>query len=248
MDTRTTHHLAPLPLAGVLVLDLTRSHASPYCSLLLAELGAQVIKLPSLDPDNEGVTRISAALWRRQRAVQAEIDPSLASTRASTDSDGFEEMLARTDVLLENKPGLMSQLGLDWAELHHLYPRLVLASIPEFSQAKTSTWTGAPARSVARDAPAARHGDGGSPAQAGTSVEDLATGMSSALAIQAALIAQARNGMGSHVDSTVLSRQIALLASALTGQSRVHEAQGAAAPKPGLTAMPLNNARSSSCG
>jgi crotonobetainyl-CoA:carnitine CoA-transferase CaiB-like acyl-CoA transferase len=221
MDTRTALP-ATTPLVGVLVLDLTRSYASPYCSLLLAELGAQVIKLPSLEPNSEGVTRIAAALKRHGQATPADAHDAPGNLPKSGDFDGFQELLGRADVLLENRPGLLSQLGHEWAEIHRLYPRLILASIHEYSHSKALRWpsdsNGGPHRSSPLKGPA--NAEGGSPAQAGTSVEDLATGMSATLAIQAALIAQARTGLGRHVDSTVLCRQIALLASALGSQVR----------------------------
>lgn len=246
MDTRTAPP-HPAPLAGILVLDLTRSYASPYCGLLLAELGAQVVKLPSLDLDSEGVSRMAAALTRHSRAAQAQSDGTADALTENGDSDGFEAMLDRADVLLENRPGLLAQLGHDWAEIHRLYPRLILASIPEFTQAKAVRWPNAANGGPQADSllKGSRHAEGGSPAQAGTSVEDLATGMSSALAIQAALIAQARTGRGSRVDSTVLSRQIALLASALTSQERV-PAQAQSRPETAEAALPV--APSRACG
>jgi crotonobetainyl-CoA:carnitine CoA-transferase CaiB-like acyl-CoA transferase len=247
MDTRTAPP-STAPLAGILVLDLTRSYASPYCSLLLAELGAQVIKLPSLEPDSEGVTRIAAALTRHSRALQAGASGEDGIQHGSTDGDGFEALLARADVLLENRPGLMAQLGHDWADIHRLYPRLILANIPEFAQAKTLRWPSGANGGV--DTASARkgsgHTEGGSPAQAGTSVEDLATGMSSALAIQAALISQVRTGLGSHVDSTVLSRQVTLLAAALGSQSRVSDRHGPEAANPVRSGVPHSSTRSPS--
>src|SRR3954451_20317712 len=121
-----------LPLAGIRVLDLTRLLPGAYCTLLLADLGADVVKVEEpesgdymrrMPPLVDGQSRLFNALNRNKRSVALNLKTS----------PGKEALLAlaeKADVLVEgNRPGVMERLGLGWDTLHGRNPRLVMCSI-----------------------------------------------------------------------------------------------------------------------
>src|SRR5262245_34518179 len=125
------------PLAGTFVLDLTRVLAGPYCTMVLGDLGARVVKVeePERGDDARGigpfVGGVSAYFWSLNRGKQ-----SIAlDLRADADRAVFERLLARADVLVENfRPGVMERLGFGFTALHARFPRLVVASTSGFGQ------------------------------------------------------------------------------------------------------------------
>jgi CoA:oxalate CoA-transferase len=129
--------IPPGPLDGLVVLDLTRVLAGPYCTLVLAELGARVIKVErpghgddarEVGPFMNGKSAYFMSLNRGKESIA--LDLAAAGDRAI-----FEKLLARADVLVENyRPGVLAKHGLGWDTLHARYPRLVLASISGFGQ------------------------------------------------------------------------------------------------------------------
>jgi crotonobetainyl-CoA:carnitine CoA-transferase CaiB-like acyl-CoA transferase len=219
----------PGPLSHLRVLDLTRVLAGPWCTQLLADLGATVIKIER--PGGGDDTRTWGPPWLRDRAgaPTAESAYYLACNRGKlsvavdfTHREGQElvRALARQcDVLVENfKVGGLARHGLDYAALLGDNPRLVYCSITGFGQ----------------DGPyAARAGydfmiqgmsgfmsvtgerddqPGGGPQKAGIAIADLMTGMYAANAIQAALAHRDRTGCGQHVDACLLDSAVAMMA------------------------------------
>ncbi|MEN8161094.1 MAG: CoA transferase, partial [Myxococcota bacterium] len=128
---------APGPLAGTLVLDLSRVLAGPYCTLVLADLGARVVKIEApergddarrIGPFVGGRSAYFASLNRGKQSLALDL-------KAAADRQHFELLLARADVLVENfRPGVMQRLGYGWRELHQRHPRLVMTSASGFGQ------------------------------------------------------------------------------------------------------------------
>src|SRR5512145_762517 len=208
------------PLAGIFVLDLTRVLAGPYCTMVLADLGARVVKVEAPERGDDArqigpfVGGVSAYFWSLNRGKQ-----SIAlDLRADPDRAVLEKLLARADVLVENfRPGVLERLGLGWDALHARLPRLVLASTSGFGQ------TGPYARRPAYDVVVQGMGGimsltgqpGGPPTRVGTSTGDITAGLFTAVGVLAALVERAHTGRGRHVDVAMLDCQVATLENAI---------------------------------
>jgi CoA:oxalate CoA-transferase len=221
----------PGPLAGILVVDLTRVLAGPFCTMVLADLGARVIKVEApgkgddarqIGPFVGGRSAYFMSLNRGKESIA--LDLKQADDRAV-----FEKLLARADVLAENfRPGVMERLGYGWEALHRRHPRLIVASTSGFGQ------TGPYARRPAYDIVAQAMGGvmsltghpGGPPTRVGTSIGDITAGLFTAIGIQSALIERAGSGAGRWVDVAMLDAQVATLENAIARYVATGEVPG----------------------
>ena len=213
------------PLAGIVVVDLTRILAGPYATMLLADLGARVIKveLPGQGDDTREVGPfVEHETGGRTSAYFASVNRNKESIaldlKADPDRAILDQLLARADVLVENfRPGVMAKLGLGWEALHARFPRLVMASISGFGQ--TGPYRELHAYDMVVQAMSGVMSvtgpEGGPPVRVGVSIGDLAAGMFGAIGIQAALLERARGGPARHVDVAMFDGQVALLENAL---------------------------------
>ncbi len=208
------------PLQGILVLDLTRVLAGPYCTMLLADLGARVVKLeaPGRGDDARAIGPFVAGRSAYFSSLNRGKESLALDLKQAADRERFERLLSRADVLVENfRPGVMERLGYAWPVLHGRHPRLVLASISGFGQ------TGPYAARPAYDAIVQGMGGimsltgqaGGPPTRVGTSIGDIAAGLFAAVGIEAALLERERSGEGRHVDVAMLDAQVAILENAI---------------------------------
>jgi crotonobetainyl-CoA:carnitine CoA-transferase CaiB-like acyl-CoA transferase len=205
-------------LAGVRVLDLSRMLAGPYGSMLLADMGAEVIKVEEPDggdpmramgppflPDGESAYFL--AINRNKKSVA--IDLHAEAGRAV-----FHALVRDADVVWENfRPGVMERLGCGYADLSVLNPRLVMCSISAYGQ--EGPYREHPAFDLALQA---RGGGmsvtgepGRPPARMGLPMGDLSGGLFGALAVCAALASRAATGRGVRVDLSLLDCQVSLL-------------------------------------
>ena len=214
------------PLEGIKVLDLSRVLAGPWCTQLLADLGAEVLKVerPFVGDDTrhwgppwhgEGDKRVAAYFLSCNRGKR-----SAAIDFAQTEGAALvRDLAARADVVVENfKVGGLKKFGLGAASLRSDNPRLVYASITGFGQ------DGPYADRAGYDFMIQAMGGlmsitglpdgqpGGGPMRVGVAVADLFTGMYTAVAILAALYRREKTGEGSHVDMALLDTQLAVLA------------------------------------
>ena len=212
--------MADGPLAGTLVLDLTRVLAGPYCTMVLSDLGARVIKVEApgrgddarqIGPFVEGKSAYFLSLNRGKESIALDL-------KEDVDRDVFEQLLARADVLVENfRPGAMERMGYGFADLHRRFPALVYASTSGFGQ------TGPASRRPAYDIVVQAMGGimsltgqpGGPPTRVGTSLGDIAAGLFTAVGIQSALLARSADGKGRQVDVAMLDAQVAILENAI---------------------------------
>jgi CoA:oxalate CoA-transferase len=221
---------APGPLAGTLVVDLTRVLAGPFCTLVLVDLGARVIKVEApggedsrrIGPFIEGRSAYFLSLNRGKESIALDL-------KDEADRAIFEKLLARADVLTENfRPGVMERLGYGWGALHERFPRLVMASTSGFGQ------TGPYAERPAYDIVAQAMGGimsltghpGGPPTRVGTSTGDITAGLFTATGILAALLERERSGRGRHVDVAMLDSQVATLENAIARHQATGETPG----------------------
>ena len=126
-----------MPLSGIRVLDLTRLLPGPFCTMLLADMGADVIKIE--DPDQGDYMRWSPPLLDGQSVLFNAINRNKRSVSLNLKSDAGRDLLLRliegADVLVEgNRPGVMKRLGLGWDVVHSRNPRLVMCSITGYGQ------------------------------------------------------------------------------------------------------------------
>jgi CoA:oxalate CoA-transferase len=208
------------PLAGTLVVDLSRVLAGPFCTLVLADLGARVVKVEA-PQGGDDARRIGPFVGGRSAyflSVNRGKESIALDLRETDDRALFERLLARADVLVENfRPGAMERLGYGWELLHARFPRLVVASTSGFGQ------TGPYARRPAYDVVVQGMGGimsltgqpGGPPTRVGTSTGDITAGLFTAVGVLAALVERAQSGRGRRVDVAMLDCQVATLENAI---------------------------------
>ncbi len=220
--------LAALPLAGTIVVDFTHVLAGPFCTQMLADAGADVIKVERpegeyarirgarrIGDDGVMVSAYNVAVNRGKKSLALDLK-SPAGLAVALD------LIAQADVAIENYgPGVLARLGVDFACLHEQYPRLVTASISLFGDAARGTTLGhrsglaivaegeSAVTSVTRD----RAGD---PVLLGMPLGDMATGMASYGAIVTALLQRERTGKGQHVDLSMVKTLLGLNSTLLT--------------------------------
>lgn len=226
-------------LTGVTVLEICNVAAGPFCGMLLADMGADVIKvehpeggdtLRSWPPISEGYSENFASLNRNKRSVTLNLkDPNdLALAR---------ELALTVDVLIENnRPGVMDRLGLGYAELQAANPKLIYCSISAYGQSGPRSQEGgfdltiqamSGLMSVTGEA-------GGEPVKCGVPVADFSAGLYGAFAIASALRAAQASGQGTHIDVPMLGATLgiaALQTSEFFGSGRDPVKLGSAHPR-----------------
>ena len=207
-------------LDGIRVLDLSRFVAGPYCAMLLADMGAEVVKIErpgegertrAIEPGVDGQSFYCFVVNRNKQGL------TLDYTRPAG-MEILHELIRQADVLVENfRPGVMEALGCDWDVVHRLNPRLVMVRISGFGQ------DGPMAHRQCFDAVAQAESGimdltgqpDGPPTMAGTTIIDYTTGMYAAMGALAALFERSRSGVGQMVDVSLLDSATSLLLSAL---------------------------------
>ena len=210
-----------MPLSGIRVLDLTRLLPGPFCSLLLADLGADVIKVEEpgrgdymrwYPPLRDGQSVAFNAINRNKRSITL----NLKSERGK---ELFLELVKGADVLLEgNRPGVMDRLGLGWDVLSKANPELVMCAITGYGQAGPyRDRAGHDLNYMAIAGALSLNSRPGEPIHPlGVQVADLGGGaQSAAIAILAALVAVQRGGSGRYLDVSMLDGALTWLASPL---------------------------------
>ena len=208
------------PLKNLLVVDLTRVLVGPYCTMILSDLGARVIKIeaPEIGDDSRGfgpfIDDYSAYFMSLNRGKE-----SIAlNLKNEDDKKVFEKILAKADILVENfKPGTLEKWGFGWNEVSKKYPKLIYASASGFGQ--TGPLKGLPAYDMVVQ------GMGGlmsvtghpnsEPTRVGTSIGDITAGLFTAIGINAALYDRQKTGKGAFIDVSMLDCQIAILENAI---------------------------------
>ncbi|HYT95004.1 MAG TPA: CoA transferase, partial [Gemmataceae bacterium] len=212
--------MATGPLADVTVIDLTRVLAGPFCTMMLAELGARVIKVENPDggddarhfgPFVDGKSAYFLSLNRGKESIALNL-------KEPADRAVLLDLVRRGDVLVENyRPGTLERLGLGYERLREVNPRLIYAAVSGFGH--TGPWSGRPAYDMIVQAlgglMSVTGEPGGPPTKAGTSIGDITGGLFVLAGITSALYHRARTGSGVKVDVSMLDGQIAILESAV---------------------------------
>ena len=204
----------PGPLDGLLIADFSRVLAGPYCTMLLGDLGATVIKVESpagddtrnwMPPDRNGVATYYMAINRNKLSITLDLN-------ASTDLQLAHELASRADVFIENfKPGGLKRFGLDYDSVQQHNAGIIYASISGFGTEQGASLPGYDLIVQAMSGLMSLTGDSDGPAyRSGISVFDVMAGLHATIGILAALNHRNHSGEGQHVE-------VSLLATALSG-------------------------------
>ena len=205
------------PLESITVLDLSRALAGPYCTMMLADMGAEIIKIemPGRGDDSrswgppfvEGESAYFMSVNRNKKSITLNL-------KSEKSKEIIEKLIKKADVVVENfRPGTMDKLGLSYENVAELNPEIIYASISGFGQdgpyrllpgfdqviqgmGGLMSVTGEP---------------GGSPIKVGVAVADIAGGMFAAYGIMIALFNRQRTGKGQMIDVSLLDSQVAWL-------------------------------------
>ncbi|HKF72614.1 MAG TPA: CaiB/BaiF CoA-transferase family protein [Stellaceae bacterium] len=219
------------PLSGITVVDLSRILAGPYCTFLMAELGARVIKIEppgkgddarEYGPFKNGVSTYFSSINRGKESIALDL-------KAEADRRILDRLLERADVIVENfRPGTMEKLGYGWETLHARYPKLIYASASGFGH------TGPLSKEPAYDMVVQGLGGimsitghpGQPPVRIGMSIGDIGAGLYTTVAVNAALLHRERTGEATKVDIAMFDCQLALLENAIMRYTVTSEVPG----------------------
>lgn len=227
------------PLEGVRVIEFCSVAAGPFCAMLLADMGADVIKVENPDggdtmrawpPLSEGFSENFASLNRNKRSVTLDLKDAEGNRRA-------RELIASADVVIENnRPGVMKRLGLDYETSKTANPKLVYCSISAFGQEgprskeagfdlTLQAMSGVMSVTGEPDAP---------PVKCGVPISDFGTGLYAAYAIASTLFRIRGGGEGAHIDASMFGATLAMAAlqtSEYFGSGRDPKRLGSAHPR-----------------
>jgi CoA:oxalate CoA-transferase len=204
------------PFTGLKVIDLTRVLAGPYCTMLLADFGANVIKVEMpergddarhIGPFIEEKSTYFMSLNRGKRSIALNL-------KDEADKATFETLLESADVVVENyRPGTFEKFGYDWETLHKRFPSLILASASGFGQ--TGPYSKKPAYDMVVQAMGGIMSltghEGNPPTRVGSSIGDIGAGLFTTIGIASALYHREKTGEATRIDVSMLDCQVALL-------------------------------------
>ena len=205
------------PLSGVRVIDLTRILSGPFCTMLLGDMGADVIKIESGrdgDPIRKAGARVNELSWyfasfnRNKRSMALEL-------RSARGKEILARMLQTGDVLVENyRPGVLAEMGFDDERLRQLNPRLVVASITGYGT--SGPYADRPAFDFVIQAMSgfmSTNGpEGTPPIRSAPPITDLVAGLYAAYGVVNALRTRDRTGQGQRVDSSMMGGMVSMFA------------------------------------
>ncbi len=208
------------PLKGIRVLDLTRVLAGPYATLILGDLGAEVIKIErpgngddsrAFGPFLEGESLYFMSLNRNKKSIVLDL-------RLEKGKELFKKLVEVSEVVVENfRPGVMDKLGLGYDVLRKINPKIIYVACSGFGQ--TGPYRGLPAYDMivqAMGGVMSITGESdGSPVRVGTSIGDITAGLFTAIGVFSALRARDIIGEGQMVDIAMLDCQVAILENAI---------------------------------
>ncbi len=209
-------------LSGVRVIDLSRVLAGPYCSMILADLGAEVIKVEEPgrgDPSREyppllgGVSTYFANLNRNKKSIILDLKKQEAK-------DILRDLLKRSDVLLENfRPGKLAKLGFGYDQVKEINPRIVYASITGYGQ--YGPYKDRPGYDIIGQAMGGLMDTSGwpdsPPTRTGTAMADVLAGLNCSIGILAALKSREHTGVGDRIDVALVDSVVSSMENVVAG-------------------------------
>lgn len=208
------------PLEGIRVLDLTRVLAGPYCTMMLGDLGAEIIKVEApgkgddsrqFGPYQGGESAYFMSLNRNKKSLTLNLKSKLGK-------EVLMDLVSKVDVLVENfRPGTMEKLGIGYESLKQINPSLIYAASSGFGH------SGPYSQRPAYDGVVQAMGGimsitgqrGGMPTRVGPSIGDIAAGLFTTIGVLSALIYKNETGIGQKIDVAMLDCQVAMLENAI---------------------------------
>lgn len=228
-----------LPLAGVRVVEFCQVAAGPFCGMLLADMGAEVVKvehpsggdsLRAWPPITDGFSENFASLNRNKRSAALDL-------KSSKDRATAIALCAEADIVIENnRPGAMGRNGLGYEDIKAINPRVVYCSISGFGQVGPRSQEGGfdvTIQAVGGVMSVTGEPDG-APVKCGVPISDFSTGLYAAFSIVSALRKAEGSGMGAHIDISLLGATLAVAAlqtSEYFGTNRAPKKLGSAHPR-----------------
>ena len=203
-------------LDGLIVLDLTRVLAGPFCSMMFADMGATVIKIEepgkgddsrSMGPFKNGESAYYMNLHRNKKGVTLNL-------KNPKGKKIFLDLVKKSDVVLENyRPGVMEKLGLGYENLKEINPRIIYGAVSGFGH--TGPYTQKPGYDIIAQAMSGLMSTtgwpGGEPTRTGTAIGDILGGLSMAIGVLSAVYRQIQTGLGQKVDIALVDSTVASL-------------------------------------
>jgi CoA:oxalate CoA-transferase len=224
------------PFSGLLVVDLTRVLAGPYCAMMLADMGARVIKI---EPPVKGDDSRHYGPWLKAKSGKVKSGYFISVNRgkesialdlkADADRKVFEALLSKADVLIENyRGGTMEKLGYGYDALKDKHPKLIYAAVSGFGH--TGPYAKRPAYDMIAQAMGGvmsltGHPDG-PPTRVGTSTGDITAALFATIGVVTALYDREKTGRGQKVDVAMLDSQVAVLENAISRYVATGEVPG----------------------
>lgn len=204
-------------LQGLKVLDVTQVLAGPYCGQLLADMGADVIKVEPPGTGDQSRKSLGLAVKGEDTAAFIAVNRNKRSFTVNLKDERGREIFYRlardADVVIENfRPGVAQRLGIDYETLSRINPRIICASISGYGQ--SGPYRDRPAHDLIAQGFSGLMsvtGDpGGPPAKVGISIGDVSAGLFCAFGILAAVVARSRTGRGQYVDTSIFEGPLAM--------------------------------------
>ena len=219
------------PLDGITILDLTHVLAGPYCTMILGDLGARVIKVErpvtgddsrAFPPMIDGDSAYFATINHGKKSIALDL-------RAEADRAIFDKLLSRADILVENyRPGVMERLGYGWEDIHQQYPGLIYGAVSGFGHSGPDALR--PAYDMVVQARGGIMSITGEkdrePVRVGASVGDIVAGMFLAHGLLAALVSRNATGQGQKIDVAMLDSMLAIVEHAIALTSATGQVPG----------------------
>ena len=212
-STRATERQLNRPLSDVTVVELGHIAAGPFCSLLLAELGADVVKIERRASGGDSVrdsTPVGNSLFnavnRNKRGLTLDL-------KTEGGKEAFLDLIAEADVFVENlRPGAPERLEIGYEDLRESNPKLVYCSVKGFNEGPYQDYPALdPVAEALSGLMSVTGHPGNPPARAGTSVADMTAGLFGALGVVAALRQREHTGEGQHVTAPLYESTVALM-------------------------------------
>ena len=203
-------------LSGLVVLDLTRVLAGPYCTMLFADMGANIIKIE--EPEKGDDTRQYAPIYNGESVYFININRNKRGITLNLKNDKakalFLDMVKKADIVVENyRPGTMEKLGLGYEQLKEVNPGIIYASISGFGH--TGRYKDRPGYDIIAQAMSGLMSTtgwpGGEPTRTGTALSDVLGGLSAAIGILSAVYHRRENGVGQKIDVALVDATVSAL-------------------------------------
>lgn len=222
------------PLEGIKILELSRTLAGPYCSMMLADMGADVVKVEQpgsgdetrgfIPPTMEGESCYFLSLNKNKRSMTLNL-------KTEEGREIVKRLVLESDVLIENfRTGTMEKFGLGYDELKKINPRLIYCAVSGFG--RTGPMKNEPAYDLLLQAigglMSVTGEPGRPPVKVGFSIVDLTTGLYAALGVMMALWVREKNGKGQYVETSLLDSIVSLqtyLAQGVLATAKVHHSE-----------------------